>query len=89
MELLVGIYGAAGKIVARGTIEYGMTPDEKRAFLQIAKQIHTTVGKGIQWVEPRLCCRVQYLERTEEGNLRTATFKGFLFEKRLEECTIQ
>lgn len=66
VELLVGMYGAGGKIVARGTVEYGMTPDEKCAFLQIAKQIHTTAGKGIQWIEPRLCCRVQYLKRTEK-----------------------
>lgn len=66
VELLVGVYGATGKIVARGTIEYGMTQDEKRSFLQIAKQIHTTAGKGVQWVEPRLCCRVQYLERTNK-----------------------
>lgn len=86
VEMLVGVYDAAGKIVVRGTVKYGMTPDEKSAFLQIATQLHTSASKGVKWIEPRLCCCVQYLERTETGNLRHASFKKFLFEKQPEEC---
>jgi len=68
-------------------VEYGLSPEEKQAFLRIAKQIHTAKDRnGIQWIEPHLCCRVQYLERTENHNLRIVTFKGFIFDKKPESC---
>jgi ATP-dependent DNA ligase len=37
------------------------------------------VGDGA-WVEPGLYCRVSYLERTREGNLRAPVFLGLVEE---------
>lgn len=67
-------------------VEFGFKPEEKKAFLAIAKQIHTKKDGQTQWIEPKLCCQVQYLERTERHHLRITSFKGFLFDKRAEDC---
>lgn len=67
-------------------VEFGFKPEEKAAFRAIAKQIHTKKDRNTQWIEPHLCCRIQYLERTETHHLRITSFKGFLFDKRPEEC---
>ncbi|MEY9972912.1 ATP-dependent DNA ligase [Lysinibacillus sp. RC46] len=59
---------------------------KKRAFRQIAKHIATKVDRDMIWLEPRLYCKVQYLEKTNSGLLRTVSFKGFCFDKEPEEC---
>lgn len=68
------------------TVEYGFTVDEKRAFRKIASEIHTHKKGPVQWIEPRLCCRIQYQDRTDTHNLRITSFKGFLFDKTPDEC---
>lgn len=68
------------------TVEWGFKPEERKAFLDIARRLHTRTEKNVQLIEPRLCCRVQYLERTDLHYLRHVTFKGFLFDKRPEDC---
>jgi len=40
------------------------------------------------WVEPRLVCTVQFLERTEDGILRHACFKGLRTDKEPRECRV-
>jgi len=84
--LIVGLQfpTASNKPVA--TVEFGFKPKEKRAFLEIAKQIHTAKDKRTQWIEPRLCCRIQFLERTDNHHLRMTSFKSFLFDKKADEC---
>ena len=67
-------------------VEFGFKPEEKIAFREIAKQIHTHKLRNTQWVEPRLCCRIQYLERTETHHLRITSFKGFQFGMNPDEC---
>jgi bifunctional non-homologous end joining protein LigD len=67
-------------------VEFGFRPEEKAAFLAIAKDLHTVKDKDCQWIEPVLCCRVQYLERTERHNLRIVSFRGFLPNKNPEDC---
>jgi hypothetical protein len=47
------------KLVA--IVDYGTKPEEKKTFLAVAKQIHTRNDNGKQWIEPKLCCRIQYL----------------------------
>jgi len=63
------------------SVEFGFKPDEKRAFREIAKQIVTNVEHDVMWLEPRLLCKVQYLEKTHSGSLRITSFKGFDFDK--------
>ena len=67
-------------------VEFGFKPEKKIASREIAKQIHTKRNRNTQWIEPHLCYRIQYLERTERHNLRIASFKGFLPGKNPSEC---
>ncbi|GMA66137.1 DNA ligase [Alicyclobacillus fastidiosus] len=84
--LIVGINFPTVQNKPVAIVEFGFKPEERQAFLGIAKQLHRRVEKDVQWIEPRLCCRVQYLERTERHHLRTVSFKGFLFDKQPDEC---
>jgi len=70
----------ANQIAGILNVEFGFRPDEKRTFREIAKQIVTKVERDIMWLEPRLFCKVQYLEKTSTGSLRIVSFKGFDFE---------
>lgn len=85
--MIVGLHfpGISYKPVA--TVEFGFKPEEKQAFLEVAKQIQTYRDRsGVQWVEPLLCCEIQYLERTENHNLRITSFKRFLPQKKPKDC---
>jgi len=88
-SMLVGTKSKNGynKVVAN--LEFGFKPEEKIAFKKIASQIIINKDRsGVVWIEPRLCCHVQYLERTENGLLRIASFKGFSLDKNPEEIAI-
>jgi bifunctional non-homologous end joining protein LigD len=61
-----------------GLVEFGFKPEEKVAFKRIAQQIHTVKQRNTQLVEPVLKCKVEYLERTDNGALRICTFRGFV-----------
>lgn len=79
--MLVGTQLKNGKYKILANVEFGFKPEEKTAFRQIAKQIITKKDHNITWLEPRLYCKVQYLDRTSSGLLRTVSFKGFSFNK--------
>ena len=85
--MLVGTPMKNGQYKAVANVELGFKSEEKAAFRQIAKQIITKKERNIIYLEPRLCCKIQYLEKTERGNLRIVSFKGFNFNKTPEECT--
>ncbi|MDP1392043.1 RNA ligase family protein [Lysinibacillus capsici] len=74
-----------GKYKPLANVEFGFKLEEKTAFREIAKQIVTKVERDMMWVEPILCCKVQYLEKTNTGSLRIVSFKGFNFDKVPEE----
>jgi bifunctional non-homologous end joining protein LigD len=84
--LVVGLHFPTVRNKPVATVEYGFKPEEKLAFIEIAKRIHTVKDKHTQWIEPKLCCRIQYLERTDNHHLRTVSFQGFLFGKDPEDC---
>ncbi len=84
--LIVGLHFPTMNNKPVATVEFGFKPEEKIAFLEVAKQIHSVKDRYAQLVEPRLCCRIQYLERTDRHNLRIVSFKGFLPGKTPEEC---
>jgi len=85
-SFIVGLHFPTVQNKPVATVNWGISPEEKTAFLEIARQIHTHKDKKTQWIEPRICCRIEYLERTDLHYLRTVRFKGFLFDKRPEEC---
>lgn len=68
------------------TVEVGFTPEEKIAFRRNAPQLHALRDDKVQWIEPRLCCRIRYLDRTENYNLRIATLEEFVFYKNPDDC---
>lgn len=74
-----------GKYKPLANVEFGFKLEEKTAFREIAKQIVIKVERDMMWVEPILCCKVQYLEKTNTGSLRIVSFKGFNFDKVPEE----
>lgn len=79
--MLVGKQLSNGKCKPLANVEFGFKPEEKTAFREIAKQIVTKVEQDVTWIEPRLYCKVQYLEKTNTGSLRIVSFKGFNFDK--------
>lgn len=79
--MLVGKQLSNGKCKPLANVEFGFKPEEKTAFREIAKQIVTKVERDMTWLEPRLCCKVQYLEKTNTGSLRIVSFKGFNFDE--------
>lgn len=84
-SMLVGKQLSNGKYKSLANVEFGFKPEEKIAFRQISSQIITKVERDITWIEPRLHCKIQYLERTASGSLRIVSFKGFNFDNTLAE----
>ncbi|WP_235213769.1 DNA ligase [Lysinibacillus fusiformis] len=78
-SILVGIELENGRYKRLANVEFGFKPEEKMALRHIAKSIITNVERDLIWLEPRLYCNVQYLEKTNTGLLRTVSFKGFSF----------
>lgn len=79
--MVVGTINSNGNYKAIASVEFGFKPEEKTAFREIAKQIVTKVERDVKWIEPKLHCKVQYLEKTASGSLRIVSFKGFNFDK--------
>ncbi len=84
--LVIGLNFRTVKNKPVGVVEFGFKPADKQLFLVMADQLHTHKDEKTQWIEPRLCCRIEYLERTDTHHLRTILFRGFLFDKKPEEC---
>lgn len=78
-SILVGIELENGRYKRLANVEFGFKLEEKMALRHIAKSIITTVDRDLIWLEPRLYCKVQYLEKTNSGLLRSVSFKGFIF----------
>ncbi len=75
--MLVGKQLSNGKYQPLANVEFGFKPEEKTAFREIVNQIVTKVERDMTWLEPRLCCKVQYLEKTASGSLRIVSLKVF------------
>lgn len=76
--LLVGTYmGDQLRVVA--AVELGLNAEVKKAVREVSRSIATTRTDTVQWVEPVICARIRYRERTERGALRMAVLDEFLF----------
>ncbi|WP_236288995.1 hypothetical protein [Paenibacillus allorhizoplanae] len=84
--LVIGLHFKTVRYKPIGIVEIGISENDKKAFLEIARQLQIRMEKQTFWVEPKLCCRIQYQERTDQHQLQTSIFKGFLFEKDPENC---
>jgi bifunctional non-homologous end joining protein LigD len=69
-----------------GIVDQGFTVEDQQLFLKAAQPLHTTMDKKTQWIKPQICCRIEYLERTDAHQLLRTLFKGFLWDKQPEAC---
>ncbi|MFK7697783.1 DNA ligase [Paenibacillus sp. HJGM_3] len=63
-------------------------PDEadRHRFLTAAAPLHRQHDGRTQWLEPGLCCRIRYRDRTDLHQLQRTEFVQFLWDKRPEAC---
>ncbi|MCR8635171.1 DNA ligase [Paenibacillus radicis (ex Xue et al. 2023)] len=84
--LVIGLNFRTVKNKPVGVVELGFKQEDKLQFLELAQRLHTTEDEKTQWIQPCLCCRIEYLERTDMHQLKTTLFKGFLLDKKPEDC---
>jgi bifunctional non-homologous end joining protein LigD len=85
-ELVIGLNFKTVKNKPVGVVEFGIEMEEKQMFLSLVKQFHTVRDDKTQWIEPCLCCQIQYQERTDRHQFMMTEFKRFLFDKKAEDC---
>jgi len=82
--LLLGEY-LDGRLLYRGKVGTGFGREEEQELLAVLEQLPgaqmppvegITGIHGVRWVEPRLECKVEYLEATPEGRLRHPSYRG-------------
>jgi bifunctional non-homologous end joining protein LigD len=83
--LLLGTYGADGTLTYAGRVGTGFSVSVETDLLakleRLAKN-YAPVGKApreggqVHWVQPELVADVEFTERTNDGELRHASFKG-------------
>ncbi|MBE1442188.1 DNA ligase [Paenibacillus sp. OAS669] len=84
--LVIGLQFRTVKNKPVGVVEFGLTYEDKECFMELSKDLYLEHDKQTQWIQPKLCCRIQYLERTDTHQLRTTIFKQFLPDKNPEDC---
>ncbi len=75
-----------GRLVYRGKVGTGFDREEEERLLEELERLPPAlppfaVPPGLsrpRWVEPRLACKVEYLEETPGGRLRHPTYRGLL-----------
>ncbi|MEM2936859.1 MAG: non-homologous end-joining DNA ligase [Candidatus Bathyarchaeia archaeon] len=82
-SLLVGSKEGAG-FIFRGSVGSGLRGEHKANILSRLEELRRQSPvidslkrlKGIEWVEPRVLCEVEFFEVTRKGRLRGPVFKG-------------
>lgn len=83
-SLLLGAYDEAGKLHYAGRVKTGWNRETERilgaALESLLRKTPAYVDppskEGTHWVTPKLVAEIAYLERTRDGGLRHASFKG-------------
>jgi bifunctional non-homologous end joining protein LigD len=84
--LVVGVHFRTMRNKPVGTVELGFTMEDKERLWQLAEKLAAGEDAKTHWLEPVLCCRIDYLERNDLHQLRMTVFRGLLAEKRAEDC---
>jgi bifunctional non-homologous end joining protein LigD len=85
-ELVIGLNFRTVKHKPVGVVAEGISAVDRAWFVAIAAPLVTGKEGNTQKVEPRLCCRIEYLDRTDMHQLKMTTFRGFLLDKKPEDC---
>jgi bifunctional non-homologous end joining protein LigD len=97
--LLLGVREAAGLSYA-GKVGTGFTQD---SLAELAKRLHPleqpepaftnpprgAEARGVHWVAPRLVAQVAFVERTQDGLIRHASFQGLRDDKQSDEVRLE
>lgn len=91
-SIILGQY-QDGKLLYQGHVVLGMT---KADYAQIKAAESTDKAhycdsfpdfeEGPTWVVPQLVCRVEYMDRTNQGGLRQPVFRGLRDDKAAQDC---
>lgn len=90
--LILGEYDAHGKLSYRGRVGTGFSEstltdlhDRLRALIRsdspFTEPLPAGAARQVQWVAPHLVAEVRYQERTRDGVVRHAVFKGLRMDK--------
>ncbi|TVY09529.1 ATP-dependent DNA ligase [Paenibacillus cremeus] len=85
-QLVVGLQFRTVKNKPVGIVESGMGPKEQAWFLGYVQAWPYHQEGTKRWIEPQLCCRIQYGDRSDMHQLNRTQFVQFLPEQRAEEC---
>lgn len=85
-ELVIGLNFRTVKHKPVGVVAEGIAAADMALFVALAAPLVMEKEGNMQWLEPRLCCRIDYLDRTDRHQLMMTTFRGFLWDKRPEDC---
>jgi DNA ligase D-like protein (predicted ligase) len=83
-SLVVGAPDDRGALACVGRVGSGLTESLRRTLRDelVASESHEPLvpcpGVVARWTEPRLYCRVEYLEKTRDGTLRAPVFVGLV-----------
>lgn len=84
--LLVGLHFRTVRNKPVSTVELGITEEDRRYFAEWAAKHEIHKEGAVQRVEPKLCCRIGYQDRTDTHLLLSAVFQAFLPDKLPGEC---
>lgn len=76
---LIGKEDESGEIRPVGTIEFGTSSDERKAFYNVVQSIKITENKDYVLIEPdRIQCNVKFRNWTKAGMMRIPVFQKFV-----------
>lgn len=96
-SLLLGLYGARGRLAYVGQVSEGIPAQAARSIYASLQTLHVDrcpftavprIPRFIYWCRPRLVCDVRYGEFTEEGQLAYPIFQALREDKAAQECVI-
>ncbi|CAG7621835.1 DNA ligase [Paenibacillus allorhizosphaerae] len=85
-QLLIGLQFRTVKNKLVGTVQAGLEAEHREWFFEQIQRDGIRQEGDTFWVEPRLCCRIQYKDRSDTHQLRYTRFVSFLPDKRVEDC---
>jgi DNA ligase-1 len=75
---LTSILDKNGRMIPSGIIEFGVTPEHKKAFNSIRKQLTVSEDKLFVHLEPKIRVKVKTRNWTKNGMLRSPVFVEFI-----------
>ncbi|MCZ8518851.1 MULTISPECIES: ATP-dependent DNA ligase [Paenibacillus] len=84
--LVIGLQFRTVKNKPVGSVARGLTEEDRSILLRLAEGLLTHEERGTRWLEPRLCCRISYRDRSAMHQLGETEFHSFLLDKTPQEC---